>query len=145
MPYIDTSIIVKLYVRENHSLEVIKWISENNEAIALTSLHELEFTNAIQFKLFRKEILPDQASLILSRFKAHQEGGVYHRPRLIWSDVWDRAVDLSQNLTANTGSRSLDILHVTSALLLKLDRFATLDNKQSELASKAGLKVIKII
>jgi hypothetical protein len=44
--------------------------------------------------------------------------------------------------TANTGSRSLDIIHVASALALKANRFLTLDDRQSELASMVGLKVV---
>ena len=36
MIYVDTSIIVKLYVREALSLEAAAWVRENNEALPLT-------------------------------------------------------------------------------------------------------------
>ena len=145
MPYIDTSVIVKLYSLEDYSLEVSKWIRKNNEAIPLTNLHELEFTNAIYLKQFRGEISPEQANLILSRFNEHQREGTYYHPKLNWVDIWNRSLELSGKYTGIKGSRSLDILHVASALALKFSRFVTLDSRQADLAKKAGLKIIRII
>ncbi|MBW2544091.1 MAG: type II toxin-antitoxin system VapC family toxin [Deltaproteobacteria bacterium] len=144
MLYVDTSIIVKLYVKEEHSLDASNRIIENNEAIPLTGLHDLEFTNAINLKLFRKEITEDEANCIISRFHEHESKGVYYRPQLSWAEAFRYAVDLSGNHTGNTGSRSLDILHVASALSIKADRFFTIDTRQSKLASLAGLKVVKV-
>ena len=56
MIYIDTSIIVKLYIKEELSFEASHWVKKNNEANPLTGIHELEFTNAIYLKQFRSEI-----------------------------------------------------------------------------------------
>jgi predicted nucleic acid-binding protein len=145
VPYIDTSVIVKLYSLEEYSLEVSKWIRKNNEAIPLTNLHELEFTNAIYLKQFRREISPEQANLILSRFDEHQREGIYYHPKLNWVDIWNKSLELSGKHTGIKGSRSLDILHVASALELKFSRFVTLDSRQADLARKAGLKLIRII
>ena len=36
MIYVDTSVMVKLYVREEHSQEVSGWLQNNDEAIPLT-------------------------------------------------------------------------------------------------------------
>jgi predicted nucleic acid-binding protein len=145
VPYIDTSVIVKLYSLEDYSLEVSKWIRKNNEAIPLTNLHELEFTNAIYLKQFRGEISPDQVNLILSRFDEHQREGIYYHPKLNWVDIWNKSLEISGKYTGIKGSRSLDILHIASALELKFNRFVTLDSRQADLAKKAGLKLIRII
>jgi len=139
--YVDTSIIVKLYIKEKHSLEVSNWLRQNNEAVPLTRFHELEFTNAIFLKLFRTEITDDQVRLILEKFNEHQTRGVYYHPQINWTEALNIAVDLIHNHTADTGSRSLDILHVASALAVKANRFLTLDDRQSELASAVGLKI----
>ena len=144
MLYVDTSIIVKLYVKEKYSLDASNRIIENNEAIPLTGLHDLEFTNAINLKLFRKEITEDEAGCIISKFHEHESKGVYYRPQLSWAETFRYAVDLSGSHTGNTGSRSLDILHVASALSIKADRFFTIDARQSKLASLAGLKIVKM-
>jgi predicted nucleic acid-binding protein len=139
--YTDTSLIVKLYIKEKHSFEVSNWLKENNEAIPLTRFHELEFTNAIFLKQFRKEITDNQIRLILDKFNEHRARGVYYHPQINWTETLHIAIDLARGQTANTGSRSLDILHVASALAVKANRFLTLDERQSELASAVGLKV----
>ncbi|MDD5723402.1 MAG: hypothetical protein PHY29_06635 [Syntrophales bacterium] len=72
MLYVDTSIVVTLYVKEEHSLDASNRIIENNEAIPLTGFHDLELTNAINLKLFRKEITEDEAGCIISRFHEHE-------------------------------------------------------------------------
>lgn len=144
MLYVDTGIIVKLYIREEHSSEVSKKIVENNEAIPLTGLHDLEFTNAINLKLFRKEMTKGEADHILSIFREHEEKGVYYRPQLSWAETLGCAVELSRNHTRNTGARSLDILHVASALSINADRFFTVDTRQSRLASLVRLQIVDI-
>lgn len=143
MIYIDTSVIVKLYIKEKFSLEASDWIRRNNEAIPLTGFHELELTNAIYLKQFRSEITTEQAQLVLSKFNTHQKEGVYFRPMLNWAEAITLAVDLAQNNTRAIGSRSLDILHVASALAIKADRFLTLDVRQQALAHAANLKIEK--
>ena len=123
------------------SPEVSHWIRRNNEAIPLTRFHELEFTNAIYLKQFRTEMTNEQALLVLSKFDEHQRRGVYYRPQINWTNTINFALDLSQNHTKSTGSRSLDILHVASALAIKANRFLTLDKRQSALAGLAGLTI----
>ena len=142
MVYLDTSVIVKLYIKEDYSRDTSNWLKENNEAIPLTSFHELEFVNAIHLKQFRTEITLDETHLIISRFEEHEKKGIYYRPPLDWSAVFIHAIDLSKKHSANLGSRALDILHVASALSIHADRFLTLDDRQSRLAAHAGLKIL---
>jgi len=141
MLYVDTSVIVKLYIKEKHSLDVSTWLRKNNEAIPLTVFHELEFNNAINLKKFRAEITTDEIRLIMARFAEHESKGIFYRPQISWADTFKYAVDLSQEHTQKTGSRALDILHVASALSIKADRFLTLDERQSKLASLTGIKI----
>ncbi|MCD6389640.1 MAG: type II toxin-antitoxin system VapC family toxin [Desulfobulbaceae bacterium] len=141
MLYVDTSVIVKLYIKEEHSLDVSNWLKENNEAIPLTLFHELEFNNALNLKKFRAEITTEEIRLILGRFAEHRSKGVFYRPQISWTDTFKYAVDLSIKHTGNTGSRSLDILHVASALSIKADMFLTFDKRQSELAALSGIKI----
>ena len=141
MIYVDTSVIVKLYFKEEYSRDASNWLKENNEAIPLTSFHELELINAINLKQFRTEITPDETRLILSRFEEHEISGIYYRPQLDWSAIFIHAIDLSKKHSASIGSRSLDILHVASALSINADRFLTFDDRQTKLAELAGLTI----
>ena len=141
MVYVDTSIIVKLYFREKYTLEASNWLKRNDEAIPLTSFHELELINAIYLKQFRKEIDPDCTRKTISLFKDHEKLGVFYRPPINWSDIFIYSIQLSNSHTEKIGSRSLDILHVASALSIKADKFLTLNKRQAALASTVNLKV----
>jgi predicted nucleic acid-binding protein len=141
---VDTSVIVKLYFKEEYSRDTSNWLRKNNEAIPLTSFHELELINAIHLKQFRTEITSDETRQIISRFEEHEISGIYYRPQLAWSAIFIHAIDLSKKHTANIGSRSLDILHVASALSINAERFLTLDDRQTRLAALAGLKIENI-
>ena len=78
------------------------------------------------------------------KFEEHEKCGIYYRPQLDWSAILTHAIDLSKKHSANIGSRSLDILHVASALSINADRFLTLDDRQTKLATLAGLKIENI-
>ena len=80
----------------------------------------------------------------MARFEEHEKKGKYYRPPLDWSAVCIHAIDLSKKHSANLGSRTLDILHVATALSIHADRFLTLDDRQSRLAAHAGLKILRI-
>ncbi len=144
MIYIDTSIIVKLYFKEKYSRKAAAWLKKNNQAAALTRFHELEFINAIQLKIFRGEIAEDEAELVISKLEEHERKGVYYRPQLEWPTVLNIAMELSKNHSHRLGSRSLDIMHVASAIFLKADRFLSLDRRQFQIAHAAGLKLEKL-
>ncbi|MBA3030812.1 MAG: type II toxin-antitoxin system VapC family toxin [Desulfobacteraceae bacterium] len=140
MIYIDTSAIVKLYIKEPDSRKVSEWIRINNNPIPLTRLIELELLNALKLKQFRKEICEEDFDRIDLKLKQHEASGVYYRPPMDWAVVFHYAFDLSKAHTPTTGSRSLDIMHVASALFLKADKILTFDDRQSQLAAVAGLK-----
>ena len=142
MLYVDTSVIVKLYVIEEHSQIASKKIIENNEAIPLTKFHDLEFNNALNLKKFRNEISSIELKKVLENFENHESIGVFYRPIVDWSAVFQTAVELSASHSERLGSRSLDIIHVASALYIKAERFFTFDEKQLKLASNAGLRVL---
>lgn len=141
MRYVDTSVIVKLYIKENLSLEVSNWIRSQKGAIPLTAFHELEFKNALYLKQFRAEISEVQIQQVLSKFEDYQNREIYYRPPVDWANTMVLAIDLSRDHTQKTGARSLDILHVATALALKAERFVTLDERQATVAGLAGLKL----
>jgi predicted nucleic acid-binding protein len=126
------------------SREASNWLKRNNQAIPLTRFHELEFTNAIQLKQFRSEITGDETLVITTRFREHENKGIFYRPQLDWSELFNYAVDLSKKHTAMIGARSLDILHIASALSIKAEKFLTVDGRQTEVAKLAGLTIVDI-
>ena len=144
MIYVDTSAIVKLYIKEPGSGTVSEWIKNNNEPIPLTGLIELELINALQLKQFRDELNNDEFENIISLLHDHEQRGVYYRPVVEWPGVFSFAISLSNNHTPNCGARSLDILHVASALAMKAETFLTFDKRQAELTAMVGLKTVNL-
>jgi predicted nucleic acid-binding protein len=57
------------------------------------------------------------------------------------AEVMIEAERLSALYSETLGTRSLNVLHVASALVLGRSEFLTFDNRQGALASAAGLKV----
>jgi hypothetical protein len=72
------------------------------------------------------------------------DDGHYVQADLLWRAALNRAAELSRQHTATIGCRSLDVLHVASALELQMKRFLTFDNHQSRLATTTGLKLIRL-
>jgi len=145
MVYVDTSVVVRLYIKEAYSQEASAWIRANDEAIPKTVFHELEFTNAIKLKQFRNEMTASEAETVLGRFSQHETDGIFYRPAINWPDAFAHSLALSKSHTARIGSRSLDVIHVALALSMGADRFFTFDEKQSQLASAAGLQTVTCI
>ncbi|MGD9160468.1 MAG: type II toxin-antitoxin system VapC family toxin, partial [Desulfobacteraceae bacterium] len=105
---------------------------------------ELEFINALKLKQFRNELSGEELEKIVSLIQEHEQRGVFYRPVLDWPQVFSVAFDLSNKHTQYCGARSLDILHVGSALTMKAETFLTFDARQAQLADKAGLKTVNL-
>jgi predicted nucleic acid-binding protein len=105
----------------------------------MTPLHVAEWTHAIEQHVFRKAISRSEADRLRQRFDEH-------RARGLWREVAlpDRAFEvcsqLAQRHAARLGVRTLDTLHVASALELKAEHFWTFDQRQEKLAVTTGLK-----
>ena len=60
-------------------------------------------------------------------------------------DLWEKRIAQAESLAAQhtpaIGSRSLDILHVATALVSGATEFCTFDERQCRLARLAGLRV----
>ena len=105
----------------------------------MTQLGELELTNALELRVFRKEATPAEIRRALRKFEEHTRGGVFELEP-VPATVYERARQIARKQTAILGLRTLDILHVASALLLQAQRFWTFDQRQSELAKAEGMR-----
>ncbi len=137
MIYLDTGCLLKLYYPEPESEAVASLVHE--QPIALVSLHELELSNALELKLFRKEAKPNQVRAVHEFVEADLRSGKLHRPALVWDDVLRDSMALARGHTRKLGCRSLDILHCSAARSLAVQSFVTSDARQKRLASAIGL------
>jgi len=136
--YADTGFLASLYLSDVNSPAATALI-RSSPVFVLSPLIEAEFANAIQLAVFRKQVTPTESRSIHDAFSHHQRSGLF-RPTPFVAEMWEKACEISRH-TAAFGTRTLDVLHVASALLLKPDVFFTFDRRQAKLARAVRLKV----
>ena len=142
--YLDSSVLVKLYVYEAKSKEVTELVENLGEAVLFTRLHELEMKNGIRTKGFRREIMTEQITQSLKLIDTDLSSGRLKQISLNWNDVYDYAESLSHKHSRQIGCRSLDILHVAAAMTLGIKKIITTDHRQEQLARAANFQVTVI-
>ena len=139
--YFDSAVLVKLYVTEPNSPEAVKWVRRYEAPLIFTPLQELEIRNAIRLKAARGEITDAEMKKALGHIKADFDAGFLDRPAVDWSQVWNKAEELSAHYGREIQSRTLDTLHVAISCCLGISDFISFDHRQVALAKKAGLRV----
>ena len=140
--YADPSALLKLYLHERESAAVSAWRAKTRGSLPITHHGRVEVINGICLAAHRGEITPDALADTLASFDEDFASGLYQQADLLWRATLNRAADLSRAYSARLGTRSLDVLHVASALELELPTFVTFDSRQQQLARAVGLKVI---
>ena len=145
--YADTSFLCSIYRTQEHSAAADRLRLALDEPLHFTSLLEFEFLQAIELQVWlhsndrtrgygRKE-----ADGMVAAWVDDVSSGLN---RLVPMDM-DAVLRLSKSLsiqtTAKGGHRTLDVLHVATALYLGAKKFLTFDKRQRALAEHAGLKV----
>ena len=142
--YADPSALLKLYRRERESADFAAWRHRVRGALPLTLHGELEIVNAICRYGHGGLLDPETVRAALGSFSEDIELGRYRREDPGWRAVLRRAMDLMRAHTAEVGTRTLDVVHVATALELELKNFVTFDERQAELARRAGLRLVSI-
>jgi len=140
--YADPSALLKLYVHQPESVAMNAWRARTKGALAVTHHGRVEIINGIGLAAFRRDITAEALSDSLSSFEEDFAEGRYIQADLLWRAALRRAGELSRVHTPALGCRSLDVLHVASALELGLRTFVTFDQRQQKLARAAGLKLM---
>ena len=145
MIYLDSSLVVKLYVPETNSSAVVDFVELRKEPLVVTRHLRLEVQTAILRRVFNKTLTAQQAKQAIFHFDRDAAlGYVFEDPALDLHKVYGQAIRLSRDWADTLGVRSMDILHVAAALELKLGEFATGDERQAQMAGKCGLIVTRL-
>lgn len=140
--YADTGFIVSLYREETTSAYANSAIRNVEAPILLSELSVLEFRNATNLAVFRKEITGDARAIILHRFESDLEAGIFRALPVPSSKLYPTSARLSDDHSASIGTRSLDLMHVAAAMILGADTFLSFDSRQREVAIREGLTVL---
>jgi predicted nucleic acid-binding protein len=137
---VDTSFLVSLYVLDANSARAAEKMKQVRFPVFLTPLSELELTNAILLRLFRRELVASRIKSALALIRADVENGIFLQ-RPMPPGTYERAKQVARRWSSKLGTRTLDILHVASAVILRAEAFYTFDRVQEKLARAVGLKV----
>ena len=139
--YADTGFLCSLYAPDAHTRRAVSRMQRQRLPLPMTWLHQLEFRNALRLRVFRREVTASQRDASLNAMLADLAAGVLTVTAPPLAAILTEAERLSVLHTETIGTRSLDVLHVASALVLGLRACLTFDIRQIALAKAAGLKV----
>ncbi len=143
MLYLDTSALLKLYIREAGSEAVQARVAAQNLPLPVWEIQEAELVNALRLKAFWKEITPEQAEGQIKHFEDRQRRGLYVFPEIQRGALMQTFRRLSEE-TPRLGCRTMDIFHVACAVEIAATAFISFDERQRSLAAHAGLQVVDL-
>jgi predicted nucleic acid-binding protein len=137
--YADSSFFMSVYLRDGHTPEALRRL-RSRQQIWLTPLNKVEIAHGIAQKVFRRELSTGVADQMHKQLAGDCDAGLWlltDFPAL----AFETAAELARKHIATLGTRTLDTLHIASALELKATQFWTFDGRQAKLAKTVGLKV----
>ena len=140
--YADPSALLKLYLHEPESRGMAAWRGTIKGPLAVTHHGRVELANGIALAAHRGLIDERACDAALAALDDDFEQGRHVLADLPWRAVLRRAADLSREHSRTLGTRTLDVIHVASALELGAKIFVTFDHRQQCLVRTTGLKVL---
>lgn len=137
MIYIDTSSLLKLFVREKESPDVINAVGRSNQVIVST-LTTLEARIQLRAAVLGGKIRPGRLARIEAQFDFELSLVPFTLSKLS-GNVFGTA--LAHHLSTSVHCRSLDWLHLAAMAELGVKRLMTHDGKQAEAARELGYEV----
>lgn len=135
MLYLDTSALLKLYLREEGSAWVQDQVRSQSLPLPIMDFQEAELANALRLKVYWGEIRAEQADAQWELFLDRCKRGQYVFPQLDRQSMMRRFHELSRR-TMNLGCRTMDVLHVACALEIGASHFVSFDQRQLSLAKE---------
>ena len=145
--YPDTSFLCPVYRTQEHSKKADAYRQQMTDPLPFSSLLEFEFIQAIRLQvwLHEKDWRKGYSEAEADQMIADWESDVARGSNLLVPVDHDAVLRLARTLalkkTAVGGHRTLDVLHVATAVHLGAKEFLTFDDRQRVLAAHAGLDV----
>jgi len=138
MIYLDTSILLALYIPEEKSDAAEKLVRKHS-AVALSALSDVEFHSAVSRLVRMRELTSNQGNQITSLFHSHSDGGYYRRLEISHAEFRTARDWLG---AFGTPLRTWDALHLAVAFNNNLP-IATNDKIFAKSAKTLGVKVVR--
>lgn len=138
--YLDTSFLVSLYSVDANSVTAAQVMQSSTGDHIVSTFAELEFVNALQLRIFRKELTPTAVNASVRLFEEDLQAGVLQLVSLP-QQAFERARQLSMQTTAQYGVRTADLIHIAVALELQSQAMYSFDQQQRKLARSLHLQL----
>jgi len=145
--YPDTSFLCALYRLQANSPVAAAWFAAMPGPLEVSTLLLYEFRQAVRFQIHlhrhdgAKGYNRHEGAKMLADLKSDLVSGSLVIIPAPWPQVHGAAERLSELHTDSGGHRSMDILHVATALELGAKHFLTFDGNQKKLAEDEGMHV----
>ncbi len=145
--YPDVSFFCALYRLQANSQQAASYFAAMPGPLEVTTLLLYEFRQGVRFQVRLNRHDPtkgfsrDEGTKMLVHLKEDLVSGDVLTVPAPWPEVHRAAERLSELYTDANGHRSMDILHVATAIELGAKEFLTFDANQKKLAESEGLIV----
>ena len=140
--YVDPSALRSLYVHDDRSARFCRWRRRVGGSLPITRFGWAEVVNSIQLAVHRGVVAESVARVAVADLGEDLREGRLTLADALWRRTLTLAAELSIRHTASVGTRTLDVLHVASAVVLGASRFVSYDHRQGALARLVGLRVL---
>lgn len=140
--YVDPSALRSLYVHDDRSTRFCRFRKRIGGSLPITRFGRSEVVNSIELAVHRGFLEARDAQAARLDLEADIEAGRLVLVDTLWRRTLDLATELSLRHTVELGTRTLDVLHVASAVTLEVKHFVSYDRRQAALARVAGLKLL---
>lgn len=143
----DTSFLCAIYRQQTNSATAAAYFQRMPEPLHCTALLLYEFRQSLRFQVWLNSqnpklgFGPKECSQALRDLESDVASGAVLLVPADWAAVHQRAEDISKAHTMANGFRTMDTLHVSTALHLGATEFLTFDLRQRKLATSECLKV----
>ncbi len=151
-PYLDTNFLLRVFLDYEDTevaLNRLRTLRANKVSCPATWLHRIEYANALQLLVFQSRsggkphISAETAAVAQLDFEsALLPDGALRESAVSTQELAKLCHELSARHSAKHGFRTYDLIHVSSALLLKRDALWSFDLKANKLAALEGLKTL---
>lgn len=141
MQYWDTSTLLKLYVPEQDSAQFIA--HRGNSVVHSSTITRWEIFRAVARKELEKAIAPGAAESVFATFDRDMEAGrvvLFPSESKVETSFQKIVLDLHRRQPAVV-IRTLDAIHLASAITYSADEVVTTDPRMRDGATSLGLKV----
>jgi predicted nucleic acid-binding protein len=107
--YADSSFLVSCYLMDANTTKAKDWLLRTNVPLPFTDLHALEVSNAQRLGVFRRFISQSEADAAITDIENDLTSALLVKRPVDWRAAFRMAARLSENHSATSGSRSLDI------------------------------------